>query len=642
MSPLQEDRRGSNLMCIVEEEDDDLVILPNVDNSELVEQFKLSLVGRLFNTERRSVEGLISLLPRPNIWDVEGRVRGMDLERWMPHIGDTFPNTMSFWISVMGIPTHYWMEPIFETLGSRLGKVGLIEAKSAKMQVEINVERPLKFSLRAQIPSGEIVSVKLSYSNLHRFCRNCRLISHEEENCPLIPEADKKVSNRTQEADKDSNALKSFENHRHGEPSKKTAAEPIRDKRAMEDTRRDTRDSIWKHNDSRYDPRVDSRRDYRSTARDPEKIQYSKETYNKRRYDESFVASKQREEEKRAGTRALPPRNKPGENQVHGPAIERHTSRSLELKNAETNKLQLERIRSSSPEHVRERPFKITLQKRSSDDHKLKGKISDAGSISDEGSSAKKSLKFDEENLPLTGGSGGKDKLKSWYEQTLEEEEKDKDETLAHEPVSKPVIGGVRKPEKPLSTVEVSFEAVVEPICEDEQQILEDEDWMLEGENLEFDDLMEEDDLLIDELQLMEETGLAGVIAGDNNNFSDVPDQRQPSKDPLLAMKEFTQASENSAAVATSGKRLALSPSSKKLLSPAKKKKASPSSVAKAVSLRKRNLLLGRASPKTKTEKIEKSGPAIRGLDSGQGEKRRDFASPTKSGKSTSKSTKTG
>lgn len=62
-----------------EEDDDDLVILPNVDNSELIAQFKLSLVGRIFNTERRSVEDLISLLPRPSIWDVEGRVRGLDL-----------------------------------------------------------------------------------------------------------------------------------------------------------------------------------------------------------------------------------------------------------------------------------------------------------------------------------------------------------------------------------------------------------------------------------------------------------------------------------------------------------------------------------------------------------------------------------
>lgn len=52
-----------------EEEDDDMIILPDVDNSELIARYQLSLVGRLFNKERQSVEALIALLPRPSIWD---------------------------------------------------------------------------------------------------------------------------------------------------------------------------------------------------------------------------------------------------------------------------------------------------------------------------------------------------------------------------------------------------------------------------------------------------------------------------------------------------------------------------------------------------------------------------------------------
>lgn len=157
----------------LEDEDDDLVILPDVDNSELIARFKLSLVGRLFNKERRSVEALISLLPRPSIWDVEGRVRGVDLgnhrfqfdfdseedlkkvlskrpchynkwsfalERWTPHVGDSFPNKMTFWVSATGIPTHYWLEPIFRALGKGLGLVGKVEAKAAKFELELDAE----------------------------------------------------------------------------------------------------------------------------------------------------------------------------------------------------------------------------------------------------------------------------------------------------------------------------------------------------------------------------------------------------------------------------------------------------------------------------------------------------------------------
>ncbi|KAF2602973.1 hypothetical protein F2Q70_00028411 [Brassica cretica] len=106
-----------------------------------------------------------------------------------------------------------------------------------------------------------------------------------------------------------------------------------------------------------------------------------------------------------------------------------------------TDKSQKKKISTSSPEHVRERPFKLTLQKRSTEDQKLKGKASDSGNISDEGSSAKKSLKFDEEKPPPISKSQAavlvlsfvKDKEKSWYEQTLEEEE-----TMDKEILNKP------------------------------------------------------------------------------------------------------------------------------------------------------------------------------------------------------------
>lgn len=74
------------------------------------------------------------------------------LERWAPHIGDSFPNTMTFWVTALGIPTHFWLDPIFRALGRRLGNVGLVEEKTAKFQVEINAELPLKFALRVQAP----------------------------------------------------------------------------------------------------------------------------------------------------------------------------------------------------------------------------------------------------------------------------------------------------------------------------------------------------------------------------------------------------------------------------------------------------------------------------------------------------------
>ena len=321
-----------------DEEDDDLVILPNVDNSQLIAQFKLNLVGRIFNTERRNVEALISPLPRPNIWDVEGKVRGLDLgnhrfqfdfeseadlvkvlnkrpchfnkwafalERWIPHVGDTFPNTMTFWISVSGIPTHFWMDPIFDSLGGRLGNVGLIDARAAKVQVEINMDRPLRFALRAQLPTGEIVPVKLVYSNLHRYCRHCRHVSHEVESCPQLSEAERTEKSSRLEEDRDLPNFNRIDAQRKGETSKRPLPQQFKDRRSGEDTHRDTRDSVWKRIDSRYDPRVDprpsSKYDHRHDSKpvDRQRDPPIRDSYNKRRYDESFLSSKQREASRR-------------------------------------------------------------------------------------------------------------------------------------------------------------------------------------------------------------------------------------------------------------------------------------------------------------------------------------------------------
>ena len=127
------------------EDDDDVVVLPQVDNSALLARLNLSLVGRMFHQGGRSIEALLSFLPKENIWDVEGRVWGVSLndsrfqfffeteadlkkvlnkrpchfgkwsfalERWEPNLRAAFPNSMTFWTRTEGIPPEFWEEQI--------------------------------------------------------------------------------------------------------------------------------------------------------------------------------------------------------------------------------------------------------------------------------------------------------------------------------------------------------------------------------------------------------------------------------------------------------------------------------------------------------------------------------------------------
>lgn len=152
------------------EEEDDVVVLPQVDNSALLPRLQLSLVGRMFHLGRRSIETLVSLFPIENIWDGEGRVRGVSLgdshfqfffevevdllkilnkrpchfnkwsfalERWQPHIGTTFLATMTFWINLEGIPTEFWVEELLRNFGNSFGTAHRVDTTNGRIQVSV-------------------------------------------------------------------------------------------------------------------------------------------------------------------------------------------------------------------------------------------------------------------------------------------------------------------------------------------------------------------------------------------------------------------------------------------------------------------------------------------------------------------------
>ncbi|KAL0758756.1 hypothetical protein Bca101_074906 [Brassica carinata] len=481
-------------------------------------------------------------------------------------------------------------------LGKRLGLVGNVEAKAAKFELELDAELPLKFNLRAQLPSGEIVPVSLEYSNLHRWCHHCRLISHEIDTCPQLPDDQKEQFIKEKELSRDQGPYPRKEVNRNGENSRRATAPDskapvMQERRPVDYSQRDNRDSVWKRIESRYVPREDHRRDHRHVPRDLEKQPHQKETYNKRRYEESFASSRQREEVRKTTSKQLP--SKKSSEEEHLPSAS-HAQQPIDpsaLLKPATEKPQRESIRTSSPEHVRERPFKLNLRKRSSDNQKLKGQVPDLDNASDEGSSAKKCLTFNEEKPPPLNNPQDspplippvKEKEKSWYEQALEEEEDD--EILNQEIVNKPD-----------TPVEKTMEKVEDP---DAEKILEDEDWMANEINYDDDDLMDEDDLLIEDME--QEEAAIGSAKTSKQLTTFVPSVLEKNN-KLLAEPSPQARSDH-----RSDSHPAQTPSSSSRPSPAKKKRGSPSPLPTGVSLRQRNLLVGRVS-KTKASK---NGPKL-------------------------------
>ncbi|XP_024013641.1 uncharacterized protein LOC112087842 [Eutrema salsugineum] len=360
----------------LDEDDEEIIELPHVDNSHLIARFSRSLVGRMFNTEIRSTEALISFMPRHNIWDVEGRVHGIDLgnsrfqfnfdseadllkvlskrpchftkwsfslERWIPHVGEYFPNNMTFWIWISGIPTHFWLKENFEAIGSRLGRVTAVDARAARVQVSLNADEPLKFAAKARLQSGELVRVEMKYERLDRWCLTCRHISYDERSCPLLSEDQRKENMKEREAERNLNqtlredlirdrdilhlcrqAGQISAPTRERAPAANHLAEnrsiliPANEERAGEKDRRDPRDTEVRKNDDNRSAsvwnRLEPSRDYRSEARHferryvPEEEQIyrgrdhphqAENVYRKRRYEESFANSKRKWKKKK-------------------------------------------------------------------------------------------------------------------------------------------------------------------------------------------------------------------------------------------------------------------------------------------------------------------------------------------------------
>ncbi|CAN7071353.1 unnamed protein product [Brassica oleracea var. botrytis] len=78
---------------------------------------------------------------------------------------------------------------LWASIANALGKKLLVDEKKARIQVSIDVDKPLQFERRFGFPNGYIGKVTLTYEGLHRYCFTCNLISHDENTCPqLTPE----------------------------------------------------------------------------------------------------------------------------------------------------------------------------------------------------------------------------------------------------------------------------------------------------------------------------------------------------------------------------------------------------------------------------------------------------------------------
>uniref|UniRef100_A0A0D3E8G4 DUF4283 domain-containing protein n=1 Tax=Brassica oleracea var. oleracea TaxID=109376 RepID=A0A0D3E8G4_BRAOL len=173
---------------ILYEDDDEPIKLTDHDVSQNINEFKLSLIGKILNPKKQSVEKLLQKMPVQ--WGMEDRITANDLGngkfllnftteeelnsvlrqgpfhfnfcmfvlvRWEPIVHDDYPWIIPFWTRLIGVPLHLWTENNLREIGSRLGHVhqDTIELIEGRMLLDFDSRRPLKFARKAESPEGD-------------------------------------------------------------------------------------------------------------------------------------------------------------------------------------------------------------------------------------------------------------------------------------------------------------------------------------------------------------------------------------------------------------------------------------------------------------------------------------------------------
>jgi len=218
---------------------------PTLDNSALIRENSLALMGRLTNPASQRLWSLIPFLS--NRWNLKGKATGSDLgrgcfqfrfeyeeyekvldnrpyhfdqwmvilQRWEPIISPTFPSEIPFWVELQGLPMHYWIKEMLYAIGEKVGKVvdHDISTSAAKIRVLINGLQPLTKETTVEFQDGSEAVVSLDYKNLKSHCHHCLRLSHVEVDCPGLKKAEE-TNKRTNQVPPERTTQKPKEGHR--------------------------------------------------------------------------------------------------------------------------------------------------------------------------------------------------------------------------------------------------------------------------------------------------------------------------------------------------------------------------------------------------------------------------------------------
>lgn len=234
------------------------VRLPSSNNSDLIEEHKLTLIGRVTNSAVQKTQWVVDWLIQ--YWNVEGELTGRELgpdlfqirftseealktvlrkgpyhykrwmillQRWEPVVSNSFPRMIAFWIRVHGLPLHYWTDGALTTIGEELGEILDKDITHGRIRILVDGLKNLEMNIPVDV-DGEVIYVDLEYEKLEKHCFICYSLCHEKETCPL--NRDRDTSGEVKQGISQQNTLRKLEDHRRKHDYRRSSSLSSRDR----------------------------------------------------------------------------------------------------------------------------------------------------------------------------------------------------------------------------------------------------------------------------------------------------------------------------------------------------------------------------------------------------------------------------
>ncbi|KAF3522866.1 hypothetical protein F2Q69_00047379 [Brassica cretica] len=170
---------------ILYDDDDQLIKLTSQDDPTILDEFSLSLIGKILNPKKQNVEKLLHKMP--SHWGLADRITANYLGNGKFLLNFTTEEDLQsvlrqgpFHFNFCMVVLIRW-EPIVH------------DDYPWIIPFSVDIRRPLKFSRKAESPERDEVTLEIKYEMLFKHCSTCGMLTHEKEYCPSLD-----VKNRIQ------------------------------------------------------------------------------------------------------------------------------------------------------------------------------------------------------------------------------------------------------------------------------------------------------------------------------------------------------------------------------------------------------------------------------------------------------------